>query len=77
MASDGQNPIPQSIIETDDFATAQGLIERSNSWLESMDARRIYGAIKFDIRQDKSNRMAGKIATVRAHRRRGDLTTGR
>ncbi|MCP5141875.1 MAG: MTH1187 family thiamine-binding protein [Chromatiales bacterium] len=62
-----------TIVETDDFATALALVERSNALLESMGCQRIYGSIKFDIRKDKSDRMAGKIASVRA--RIGDVST--
>lgn len=54
-----------TIVETDDFAAALALVEQSNALLESLGSQRVYGSIKFDIRKDKDQRMAGKIESVR------------
>lgn len=53
-----------TIVETDTVAEALGFVERAAVVLEDLGCRRVYSAIKLDIRSGQSGRMAGKIASV-------------
>lgn len=53
-----------TLIETEDLATAMGLVEQANALLEQAGCRRIYAVIKLDVRPGKQGRMAQKIRSV-------------
>ena len=53
-----------TLIETDDLSEALGLVERAAAVLEGRDCKRIYSAIKLDIRAGKSGRLEQKIRSV-------------
>jgi uncharacterized protein (TIGR00106 family) len=55
-----------TIVETDTVADALALVERAAAMLEALGCRRIYSAIKLDIRSSQDGRMAGKIESVEA-----------
>jgi uncharacterized protein (TIGR00106 family) len=55
-----------TIVETDTVADALALIERAAAVLDGLGCRRVYSAIKLDIRYGQRGRMAGKIASVEA-----------
>ena len=53
-----------TVVETDSVAEAMALVERAAAVLDDLGCRRIYSAIKLDIRHGRGGRMAGKIASV-------------
>jgi uncharacterized protein YqgV (UPF0045/DUF77 family) len=55
-----------TIVEADTVAEALALVERAAAVLDDLGCRRVYSAIKLDIRSDQRGRMAGKIASVEA-----------
>ena len=52
-----------TIVETDTIKEALKIIENAYEQLEE-DCSRVYSSIKLDIRKGKSNRLAGKIASI-------------
>ncbi|MBK1630842.1 hypothetical protein CKO31_08815 [Thiohalocapsa halophila] len=55
-----------TIVETDSVGEALALVERAAAVLESLGCRRVYSAIKLDIRSNQDGRMSGKIESVEA-----------
>jgi uncharacterized protein (TIGR00106 family) len=55
-----------TIVEADTVAEALALVERAAAVLDDLGCRRVYSAIKLDIRSGQRGRMAGKIASVEA-----------
>lgn len=55
-----------TIVETNTVADALALVERAAAVLDDLDCRRVYSAIKLDIRSSQDGRMAGKIESVEA-----------
>ena len=53
-----------TVIETDGLAEALAIVERAANVLRGRDCRRIYSAIKLDIRVGKGGRMEQKIRSV-------------
>ena len=53
-----------TVIETEQLAEALALVEKAGEILQARDCRRIYSAIKLDIRMGKSGRMQQKIRSV-------------
>jgi uncharacterized protein (TIGR00106 family) len=53
-----------TIVETETVAEALALVERAASVLDGLGCRRVYSAIKLDIRSGPVGRMAGKIESV-------------
>jgi uncharacterized protein (TIGR00106 family) len=53
-----------TVVEADSVAEAMALVERAAAVLDDLGCRRIYSAIKLDIRHGRGGRMAGKIASV-------------
>jgi uncharacterized protein (TIGR00106 family) len=62
-----------TIVETERVADALALIEKAHALLDEAGCRRIYAAIKLDIRKGKSGRLAGKVEAVKS--RIGDVAT--
>ena len=61
-----------TVIETDQPAEALAVVEKAATILQERDCRRIYAAIKLDIRVDKSGRLEQKIRSV--EQRIGDVS---
>ncbi|NBC13459.1 MAG: MTH1187 family thiamine-binding protein [Gammaproteobacteria bacterium] len=55
-----------TVVETDSVGEALALVERAAAVLESLGCRRVYSAIKLDIRSNQDGRMSGKIESVEA-----------
>ncbi len=53
-----------TVVETDNIAEAMALVERAAAVLDDLGCRRIYSAIKLDIRHGRGGRMTGKIESV-------------
>ena len=53
-----------TVIETEDVSEALGLVERAASILQGRDCRRIYSAIKLDIRAGRDGRLEQKVRSV-------------
>lgn len=62
-----------TIIETDSLEQALGLVQQAHQVLEQAGCRRVYAALKLDIRQGRENRLQGKIDAIRD--RIGDVST--
>ena len=62
-----------TIIETDDLATALGIVEKAQQVLDEAGCNRIYSSLKLDIRKGSSGRLKGKLESVR--KKIGDVTT--
>ena len=60
-----------TVIETEELSEALGLVERAV--LEGWDCRRIYSAVKLDIRAGKGGRLEQKIRSVAG--KIGDVTS--
>lgn len=54
-----------TIIETDTLPQALQLVESAYRVLEQAGCQRVYSSLKLDIRMGKSDRMRGKVASVR------------
>jgi uncharacterized protein (TIGR00106 family) len=54
-----------TIVETDELAEALDIVERAASVLQGRNCRRIYSAIKLDIRAGERGRLEQKIRSVR------------
>lgn len=53
-----------TVIETESIREALDIIERAYELLESLGSKRVYSALKFDIRLDRENRLSSKIESV-------------
>lgn len=53
-----------TLIETKELSQALALVQKCYDKLEELGSRRVYGAFKFDIRKEKSNRLENKIKSV-------------
>ena len=53
-----------TVIETDQLAEALALVEKAGAILQARDCRRIYSAIKLDIRVGQGARLEQKIRSV-------------
>ena len=53
-----------TVIETENIKTALELVEKAYQCLEKNGCRRVFAAIKMDIRKDGDNRMIQKIQSV-------------
>ncbi len=53
-----------TVIETPDIKEALELVEKAYTCLEKQGCKRVFTAIKMDIRKGKSNRMTQKILSV-------------
>lgn len=53
-----------TVVETDTVAEALALVERAAAVLDGLGCRRVYSAIKLDIRSGQAGRMTGKIESV-------------
>ena len=62
-----------TIIETDDLATALGIVEEAHRVLDTAGCNRIYSSLKLDIRRGSSGRLKGKLESVRE--KIGDVAT--
>lgn len=54
-----------TVIETDELQGALDIVQRAYAVLEEAGCNRVYSSLKLDIRQGKSQRLAGKIASVK------------
>ncbi len=53
-----------TLLETERLDTALALVSRCNALLEAEGCKRIYAALKLDIRDGPVGRLAGKVASV-------------
>lgn len=53
-----------TVIETEELSEALAMVERAATILQGRDCRRIYSAIKLDIRTGKGGRLEQKIRSV-------------
>lgn len=53
-----------TVIETETLADALAIVDKAASILDQRGCRRVYSAIKLDIRSGKSGRMVQKISSV-------------
>ncbi len=53
-----------TVIETEDLAAALAVVAKAGNILQAQECRRIYSAIKLDIRAGKSGRLEQKIRSV-------------
>ena len=53
-----------TIIETEEIGSALDIVEQAYKILEEAGCKRVYSSLKLDIRQGKTNRLAGKIKSV-------------
>ncbi len=56
-----------TVIETETVAEALAIVEQAAAVLDARDCRRIYSAIKLDIRSGTEARMTQKIRSVEQH----------
>lgn len=56
-----------TIIETEKMSEALSLAEKCYKVLESLDCKRVYATLKFDIRSGHSNRLKSKVESVERH----------
>ena len=54
-----------TIIETENLEQAMGLVQDAYDVLEQAGCNRVYSSLKLDIRKGKSNRLQGKLESVR------------
>ncbi|TVO71929.1 MTH1187 family thiamine-binding protein [Sedimenticola selenatireducens] len=54
-----------TIIETESLSQAMTLVESAYNILDQADCDRVYSSLKLDIRKGKSNRLKGKVESVR------------
>ncbi|HHH39363.1 MAG TPA: MTH1187 family thiamine-binding protein [Sedimenticola sp.] len=60
-----------TIIETENLEQALALVAKAYHILEEAGCNRVYAALKMDIRQGRTNRLQGKLDSVRE--RIGDI----
>ncbi len=53
-----------TIIETEELAEALTIVEKAGAILQGRNCRRIYSAVKLDIRADKNGRLEQKVRSV-------------
>ena len=53
-----------TVIETERLSEALAIVERAEEVLRGQGCRRVYSAIKLDIRAGKGGRMEGKVRSV-------------
>ena len=53
-----------TVVEAEELGDLLALVERASAILQERDCRRIYSAIKLDIRTGKSGRLEQKIRSV-------------
>ena len=53
-----------TVIETEELTEALAVVEKAGAILQGRDCRRIYSAVKLDIRAGKSGRLQQKIRSV-------------
>ncbi len=53
-----------TVIETEELSAALAIVERAAAILQGRDCRRIYSAIKLDIRAGKGGRLEQKIRSI-------------
>lgn len=54
-----------TLVETDTLEQALAVVQRAYAVLEAQGCRRVYSALKLDIRPGKEGRLHGKIESVR------------
>jgi uncharacterized protein (TIGR00106 family) len=54
-----------TVVETDTVAEALSIVEKSVQILDGIGCRRVYSAIKLDIRAGKDGRMAQKVESIK------------
>ena len=54
-----------TIIESNDIDEALNLVKQAYEVLDESGCNRIYSSLKFDIRKGKSNRLHGKVNSIR------------
>lgn len=54
-----------TIIETENLVQAMGLVQAAYDVLEQAGCNRVYSSLKLDIRKGRSNRLQGKLNSVR------------
>lgn len=62
-----------TIIETEELAEALAIVEKAGAVLLGQECRRIYSAVKLDIRPGKTGRLEQKIRSV--EERIGEVST--
>lgn len=62
-----------TIFETDTLEQALAVVQRAGAVLDDAGCNRIYSSLKLDIRKGKSNRLQGKVASIRE--RIGEVAT--
>jgi uncharacterized protein (TIGR00106 family) len=53
-----------TVVETGEIREALDLVEKCYLKLRESGTKRVYSVLKFDIREDQSNRLSGKIDSV-------------
>ncbi|MEA3353504.1 MAG: MTH1187 family thiamine-binding protein [Campylobacterota bacterium] len=53
-----------TIVESDNIKDALSLVEKCYNTLDAMGCNRVYSVLKFDIRNNQSNRLETKIKSV-------------
>jgi uncharacterized protein (TIGR00106 family) len=56
-----------TVVETETLAEALALVERAASVLDGLGCRRVYSALKLDIRSGPSGRLTRKVESVEEH----------
>ena len=54
-----------TVIETETVAAALSIVERAAAILDEAGCGRIYSSLKMDIRRNKSERLTGKIDSIK------------
>ena len=54
-----------TMIESNDIDEALNLVKQAYEVLDKSGCNRIYSSLKFDIRKGKSNRLQGKVNSIR------------
>ena len=62
-----------TILETDTLEQALAVVQQAGAVLDAAGCNRIYSSLKLDIRKGKSNRLQGKVASIRE--RIGEVAT--
>lgn len=62
-----------TVIETDQIEAALQVVQKAYEFLDEAGCRRVYAAIKLDIRKGRDQRLSGKIASIR--NRIGEVST--
>ncbi|PLY17082.1 MAG: thiamine-binding protein [Sedimenticola sp.] len=62
-----------TIIETDTLEQALTIVQKAHSVLDDVGCTRIYSSLKLDIRKGQTNRLSGKVESIRE--KIGDLAS--